>query len=622
MRILSDRPHVLILEIHMHTRVPAVFSLALLAGSALPAWADGDSTKARVAMIEIEGAPTERPNELAWLFGPGKEHTLHDYLTAIDRVADDDNYAGLVLRLKDAELGASQVEELGAAITEVRRADKKVHLFADAYGTTELMLGSYADEVIAQDGAPVSLPGMYMEEMFLADTLAWAGIHADMVQVGDYKGASEQMARNGPSKEWDQNINALLDSMYANVRSPLMAGRKISGEQLDKAMTTAWMTDAKEAKDLHLVDTVIDLTALSDHLKEQYHSDIAWDKDVLVPEDDEMSQIDASNPLGMLAKLGQEPDWTPTKDSIAVVHLSGPIIDGESTSGGGPLGGGASTGSRTIRNALEDIRSEDLFKGVVIRIDSPGGSATASEIIWQGVRRTAEKKPVWVSVGGMAASGGYYIAVSGDKIYVNPSSIVGSIGVVGGKMSLQELYKTLKVNVVGRGRGPMADMFASGSTWDESDRAAVRAKMTDTYNLFTARVSAGRKGIDLSKTAEGRLFTGNRAIDMKMADKVGGLEVCINDLAKQAGIAEDFDVMHFPAPRPFGEVIGDALGNYIHAPKVSTSSPGPLAQNTLGVVREVLGDRAFVQVQDDLRAFMMLRDKRVLLMNPRAVIFR
>ncbi len=232
----------------MHTRVPAVFSLALLAGSALPAWADGDSTKARVAMIEIEGAPTERPNELAWLFGPGKEHTLHDYLTAIDRVADDDNYAGLVLRLKDAELGASQVEELGAAITEVRRADKKVHLFADAYGTTELMLGSYADEVIAQDGAPVSLPGMYMEEMFLADTLAWAGIHADMVQVGDYKGASEQMARNGPSKEWDQNINALLDSMYANVRSPLMAGRKISGEQLDKAMTTAWMTDAKEAK--------------------------------------------------------------------------------------------------------------------------------------------------------------------------------------------------------------------------------------------------------------------------------------------------------------------------------------------------------------------------------------
>ncbi|MFO0831623.1 MAG: S49 family peptidase [Phycisphaerales bacterium] len=596
---------------------PAIV-LAALAGVA-PAAPD-DGSRARIAMIDIEGAPTERPSELAWLFGPGKEHTLHDYLTALKRVADDDSYAGLVLRLKDAELGAAQVEELGAALTEVRRADKKVHVFADAYGTTELMLGAYADEVIAQDGAPVSMPGLYMEEMFLADTLAWAGVKADMVQVGDYKGASEQMARNGPSKEWDQNINQLLDSMYANIRSPIMSGRKLTGDQLDSAMKVAWMTEAKDAKDLHLIDTVLDLTALSDHLKDEYHKEVSWDTGVLVPEDDETSQIDAANPFGILAKLGQEPDWSPSKDTIAVVHITGPIIDGESTSGGGPLSSGESTGCRTIRNALEDIRKNDLFKGVVVRIDSPGGSATASEIIWQGVRRTAEKKPVWVSVGGMAASGGYYIAVSGDKIYVNPSSIVGSIGVVGGKMSMSELYKTLKVNVVGRGRGPMADMFASSSTWDEADRAAVRAKMTDTYNLFTSRVTAGRKGIDLSKTAEGRLFTGNRAIEMKMADKVGGLEQCIGDLAKQAGISEDYEVMHFPAPRPFGEVIGDALGNYIQAPRVQGT--GPLAQNALGVVREVMGDGAFVQVQDDLRAFMLLRDHRVLLMNPRVMILK
>lgn len=606
----------------MLTRSSALVLIALAgtAGNSAAAHADGEG-KARIAMIEIQGAPTERPNELAWLFGPGDEHTLHDYLTALARVADDDDYAGVVVRLKDAELGASQVEELGAALTEVRRADKKVHLFSDAYGTPELMLGSYADEVIAQDGAPVSLPGLYMEEMFLADTLAWAGIKADMVQVGDYKGASEQMARNGPSKEWDQNINQLLDSMYGNIRAPIMSGRKLSADQLDSAMKSAWLADSAEAKELRLVDAVIDLTTLSDHLKAQYGKEISWDSTVLVPEDDEMTGMDPSNPFGLLAKLGQEPDWTPTQDSIAVVHITGPIIDGESTSGGGMMGGGPSTGSRTIRNALEDIRKEDLFKGVVIRIDSPGGSATASEIIWQGVRRLAEKKPVWVSVGGMAASGGYYIAVSGEKIYVNPSSIVGSIGVVGGKMSMTELYKTLKVNVVGRGRGPMADMFASNRTWDDADRAAVRAKMTDTYNLFTSRVIGGRKGIDLASTAEGRLFTGNRAIELRMADKVGGLEACINDLAEHVQI-EDFEVMHFPAPRPFGEVIEEALGGFVQAPGVQAPRTGPLAGGTLGVVREVLGDHAFRQVEDDVRAFMLLRDNRVLLMNPRVMIVK
>jgi protease-4 len=414
--------------------------------------------------------------------------------------------------------------------------------------------------------------------------------------------------------------------MYANIRAPIMSGRTLTGDQLDAAMKTAWMTDAKHAEQLGLIDAVIDLANLTDHLHEQYAADISWDNNVLNSEDEDSAQLDTSNPFSILAKLGQEPDWTPTQDTIAVVHINGPITDGESTSGGGVMGGGPTTGSRTIRNALEDIRKEDLFKGVVIRIDSPGGSATASEIIWQGVRRVAEKKPLWVSVGGMAASGGYYIAVAGDRVYVNPSSIVGSIGVVGGKMSMEDLYKTLKVNVVGRGRGPMADMFASNSVWDDADRAVVRAKMTETYDLFTSRVSAGRKGIDLEQTAAGRLFTGDRAIAMKMADRVGGLEACIHDLAKEVDIEGDYDVMHFPAPRPFGEVVEEALGGFVQSPGVKAPAAGavsgPISGNVLGVVREVLGQRAFTQVEDDLRAFMLLRNNRVLLLNPRAMILK
>jgi protease-4 len=600
----------------------SVVALAGLAARADDDDRSGDSTanKARVATLDIEGALREKPHELSWLFGSGEEHTLRDLIRALHGAADRGDLQAVMIRLKDAELTPTQVEELSEAVALVRKSGKKVHVFSDAYSTADLMLGAHCDEIILQEGGPVMMPGLHMEEMFLADTLAWAGVKADMVQVGDYKGASEQMARSSPSPQWDQNINQLLDSMYANIRRPVMAGRKMDGAALDKAMDAAWLATSDEAKRTGLVDSVIDLPTLSRHMKNELGKDIAWRSDLMSDGAGAMTP-DMANPFAMLAKLSQQPDHSPTAPTIAVLHISGPIMDGESSGGGGPLGGGETTGSRTIRNAIEDLRDEELVKGVIVRIDSPGGSATASEIILQGVRRLREIKPVWVSVGGMAASGGYYIAVSGEKIYVNPSSIVGSIGVVGGKMSMEDLYKKLKVNVVGRSRGPRADMFASNSDWTEAQRADVRRKMTQTYELFTQRVREGREGIDLSKTAEGRLFTGDKAIGLRMADKVGGLEVALSDMAESLGL-DDYDVMDYPAPRSFEDVIKEAVGGFVQTPGLKGASAQLPGASLLGAAREVLGDKAFVQVEDDLRAFMLLRDNRVLLMSPRALIFR
>ena len=577
------------------------------------------ATKARVATIELEGALKDRPSETGMIFGKSDTHTLQDVVEAIKAAGDDGNLDGIVIQVRDAELGATQVEELSAAIREIRGKGKKVHLFADAYGTVELMLGSACDEVIAQTGAPVSMPGLYMEEMFLADTLAWAGLKADYVQVGDYKGASEQMARNSPSPQWSQNIDGLLDSMYANIRGPMLRGRELTDKQLDGAMETLWMADSAEAKEAKLIDSVIDLPQLTAHLKTEYNKPISWKSDLLGH--DEETQMDMSNPFAMLMKLGETPDYTPTGPTIAVLHIDGAIVDGESTTPG-LMGGSASVGSRTIRSALEDIRKEDEIRGVIVRIDSPGGSATASEVIWQGVRRLAEKKPVWISVGSMAASGGYYIAVSGDKIYVNPSSIVGSIGVVGGKIAMGELYDKLKVNVVGRGRGPKADIFASEKTWSDAQREEVRTKMTDTYNLFTSRVTAGRKGIDLSKTAEGRLFTGDKALGLKMADAIGGLDVALGDLAKSLDL-DDYEVMHYPAPRSFADVLEDAFGGMVQAPGVKAPmGHAAMGQAQLmGMIRTVVGEKAFAQLEPQINGYMQMREGKVLLMSPKALIF-
>jgi protease IV len=595
-------------------------ALALMAcaGLAHASGGAGKGTNAKeVGWLEINGALSDRPNELSWLMGSDSEPTLRDVVNAILELEAHDGYAGLIIRLKDAQLTMTDVQEIGAAIKKVRAAGKKVHLFSEYYDSTEFLLGTYTDGAFGQPGAPVSLPGMYMEEMFLADTLAWAGIKADFVQVGDYKGASEQLVNSKPSKAWDENINQLLDGMYGVMRTQLKAGTNLNDSQLDEAMEKLWMADSEEAVQQGLLSGAVDLPNFDNYLERTYGGPLTIS--TIEPGEEGAAVPDFSNPFAMMSIFTKQPDTSPKGPTIAVLHIDGAIIDGDSVSG---FGGESQVGSRTIRNALLDIKEEDDIKGVVIRIDSPGGSATASEIIWQGVRQVAQTKPVWVSVGGMAASGGYYIAVSGSKIYVNESSIVGSIGVVGGKLAMQGLYDKFQVGVVGRARGPKAAMFGSASAWSEADRASVRSKMTQTYDLFTKRVTEGRSDIDLSKTAEGRLFVGGKAVELKMADKIGGLDQTITDLAASLNLSE-FDVMDYPGARPLGEVIEDALKGFIAAPG-SVIAPGTSVIPTMisGPIKAVVGEQAYRQIESSLSAAVQMRDGKIMLVNPRILIWK
>ncbi len=560
-----------------------------------------------IAMIEIEGTLAEQPSPMAWLEASDSFSTLAGLVGALNSVATDSDYDAVVIRLKDAALSTSQIQEIGHAIDAVQAGGKKVHVFAENYGNAELLLGSYADETILQSGGMVSLSGLHMEEMFLADTLKWIGIKADMVQVGAYKGANEMFMQSSPTEAWDWNINQLLDGLYGETRAMLRTNLGVSDAQLDAAMDVGWFADADAAIEAGFIDAEVDLPVLSDHLETYYGEELTWHD--VGPSGS--SSIDMANPFAMLRMLTTAPDHSPKTETIAVLHVVGAIIDGDSTSGG--LMGGESVGSRTIRNALENILDEDLIKGVVVRIDSPGGSAIASEVMWQGLRRVAAEKPVWISIGSMAASGGYYIAVGGDKVYVNPSSIVGSIGVVGGKFTMGDLYKKLHVHIVSRSRGPRSNLFSSIEPWTDSEQAFVREKMTETYDLFTSRVSAGRPGMDLGETAEGRLFTGTRAIELGMADKIGSLDVAIADLAEELGLAR-FEVMTYPGPKSFDEVIQEMLGGFVKSP----------VNNQLAVavaVEELLGPRAWRQISNAGRALMSFRDEPVQAVMPRIMLF-
>ncbi|MCA9300872.1 MAG: S49 family peptidase, partial [Phycisphaerales bacterium] len=305
-----------------------------------------------VAVIEIEGTPAESEGGFTWLGDGGQ--TLLGLIETLDTIAVDDEFAGVLLRLKDAHLGMSQVEELGAAIGRLREAGKRVDVFAEGYGTGDLLLGARADKAIIQQGGAVSFPGLYMEEMFLADTLDWIGVKAQLVQVGDYKGANEQMTRSSPSPAWDQNISGLLDAMYANMRHEMKSGRGMSDTKLDDAMRVAWMATGDEAVKAGLIDAEVDLPELPEYLKSEYGEDIEWVKD---PYAVHKGGMDFSNPFAIFSQLGQTSHVSVDHPTIAVLHIDGTIIDGDSTSGG-LFGGGSSVGSRTIRNAIEDIIKE------------------------------------------------------------------------------------------------------------------------------------------------------------------------------------------------------------------------------------------------------------------------
>lgn len=588
---------------------------------------------ALVAYIEIDGPLGEQPSPLAWLVGENTP-TLRDAVSLLSAAAADDALAAVVVRLIDPALSESKAEEIGRAMDKVRRstgpgsAKKQVVVFADGLGAPELLLASHADEVVLQAGGGVEFAGLSVQEMYFAGTLALAGVKAEMIQVGDYKGASEALANAAPSPQWDENINGLLDSLYANLRRQVGAGRKLSDAQLDAAMEKAWMGLGDDAKRAGLIDCELDWPDMTEHLEKSLGRGVEWSEDLGAGDEaaGKGGGLDLSNPFSLLSRLTKQPDHTPKRPTIALLHIDGPIIDGDST--GGSLLGEGGVGSRTIRQALSEIEDEDLIKGVILRIDSPGGSAIASEVIWQGVKRLAASRPVWVSVGSESASGGYYCASAGQRIYVNESSIVGSIGVVGGKIALGGLLEKLQVNVVTRSRGPnggaLATMMSPIEPWTDTQRAQVRAKMAQTYDLFTRRVAAGRPGIDLAKTAEGRLFAGRKAVELKLADTVGGLDDCIRDLAKEAGLSEgEYDVMDYPGPKTLIEIAADLLGRLgMSAPGARASARPALLSDLAMSLREAVGPKVWPMVRDQLAALLLLRREPVLLVGPRVIVVR
>ena len=496
--------------------------------------ADFDATKPHWGLLAVHGAIVERE---AFSFTGGRGTEL---LTLVDRLrelAKDDKLTGIVLRVESPGISLPDVVELRAAMHEVRAAGKRLYCHAEAASNATYLVLAACDKIALAPLGEIMIPGPAAMPIHIKPLLDKLGIQADFLHVGAYKGAAEPLTREAPSKEMEETLGAILDQRYQSMIEMIATDRKLEPQGVKALIDTAMFT-ADQASAARLVDEVAPFETFRDETK------APWIKLELVPEHkDKLASM-----LKLARFIGAMPPERPVGAHVAVVFALGNIIDG---TGEGLLGARQEIASHTLVPALHALTVDDAVKAVVLRIDSGGGSAQASELIWHAISELSAKKPVIVSMSDVAASGGYYIASGATKIFALPDTLTGSIGVVGGKIAPAGALAKIGVNTFPMGRGKHATMFASLAPWTDDQKSLIQAMMDATYKTFLTRVAEGRhkKPEDIQPIAQGRVWTGAKAKELGLIDELGGLDAALAEARKRVGVDARTDLEIYP-PSP------------------------------------------------------------------------
>lgn len=559
-----------------------------------------ETKKVRIAYIIIDGDLPESPGEMS-LFGDlGTD--LRKTIARLEKAGDDESIAGVILQI-DAAPGRGKLNEVRDAITRVQNKGKKVYALLESAMGPQYQLASACDEIILPESGEVLLPGVRAEFSFYKDLLAKVGVEADMLHVGDFKGAAEPYTRDTLSEPVRKNMTALVDDFYDEMLTTIAADRDLKVEEVRKAVDRGLLM-AGEAKEAGLVDRVIYPDQFRDALQKEYKAD-----KLVYVENYAKQKVDTdfSGPMGMMklfqSMMGEGGSGSGSDEpKIAVVYAVGPIMSGKSQSS---LMGGTSMGSTTIIEALQEAAKDESVKAIVLRVDSPGGSALASDLIWRQTQ--AIDKPIVASMGDVAASGGYYISMGADRIFAEPGTVTGSIGVVGGKMAMKGVYDKLGINTESIARGENSGIFSTTHKFSDSERKVVEKMMKDIYGQFTTKASEGRK-MDkekLEKLAGGQVFTGRVAKRNGLVDEVGTLRDAIQSAKRLAGLdpGKKVQIMVLPKPEnPFEALFGGNVDAEREAETRFLAGLTALAPELRGVLRHAIQLR---QVMREPVALMM-----------------
>jgi len=503
-----------------------------------------DAARPHWGVLALGGDIVER-SALSWSGGHGSE--LRAVIERLRELARDDKLTGVVVRAGSLGISLPDAVELRAAIHDLRAAGKIVACHGEGASNAGYLVLAACQRVGLAPLGTVVISGPTAMPVHVRPLLDKLGIQADFVHIGAYKGAAEPLTRDAPSREAQETLAAILDQRYQTMVDVIASERKLVPAKV-QALIDAAMFPAEQARAAQLIDDVSPF----EEFRDAAVGKAPWGKlELIVRHDD---------PLGLMLAvwrfLGAIAPDRPAGDHVALVYALGNIVDGN---GDGVLGAREQIAAHTLVAALRRIAADGHVKAVVLRIDSGGGSAQASELIWRAVAELVKRKPVIVSMSDVAASGGYYIASGATKIFALPDTLTGSIGVVGGKLAVQDALGRLGVRTYPVGRGKRATMMAGVAPWSDDERGAVRTEMEAIYQVFVGRVAEGRHRAraEIDAIAQGRVWTGTRAKQLGLIDELGGLDAAIAEARKLASVdpATELEI-YPPAPSLRDIVVG------------------------------------------------------------------
>lgn len=521
-----------------------------------PTWAQDKKKKDKEAgpgiahMKLSSGLSDNAPAPPNPLFGAAMGETLKGTIDRIKKAGTDAEVKALMIHFEGFSGNWTDVSSLRQALANFKKTGKKSVAFFESGSQGAYLIAAACDEVIVPPLGGVELPGLQYEMMFFKDAMEKFGLKGDVVPVGDFKAAGEPFSRSNMSeanrKQWD----ALADSIYDTLVTELSASRKGFTPEKVKQLVDKAMFSPKDAVAAGLVDRVEYHDETIANLKKALNEEaLVVKKNYGKPKDEE---LDMSNPFAIFKLLSPPKDSkTSDKPKIALIYATGSIITGKS---GMSILGGSSMGSTTIVELIKKAEDEPTVKAIVMRVDSGGGSALASDLIWNELKNS--KKPVIVSMGAVAGSGGYYISIPARKIFAEPCTITGSIGVIGMKVVTGGAFKNFGINTDTVSRGKLAGMMTTERAFTEEEREALKKSMLSVYDEFLSkslecRNKAGAK-LDMEKLksyAGGRIYTGKDAKKLGLIDEVGTLDDAIAEAKVIAGFKADEEVELFIQPK-------------------------------------------------------------------------
>lgn len=504
-----------------------------------------------VFTLELKGTIQERyqPSPVDQFFEDQiSTYGLEDILNAIQKAKENDLIKGIYLHTGALSCSAASLQAIHRALADFKQSGKFLVAYADAYTQGGYYVASVADKVIVNPVGSLSWHGLASETMFLKDFLAKIGVKMQIFRVGTYKSAVEPMMSTEMSPANREQTQAFLESTWKSILNDVSASRHISADSLNLlADRNMDFQPAETYVSSGLADTLMYQDEVLSYLKSL--TGLSDEDDLKTLNLDEMTRVKATAPKSK------------TRDVVAVYYAYGEIDNGSSSYDEG-------INSEKVTKDLRDLRKDKNVKAVVLRVNSPGGSAYGSEQIWREVSLLKAEKPVVVSMGDYAASGGYYISCAAHKIVAEPTTLTGSIGIFGMMPDASELLNDkLGLHFDGVKTHKMADMGSMSRPFNAEESALMQQIVNQGYALFTKRCAEGRHIPleELCKIAEGRVWTGSMAKELKLVDELGGLDTAIQ-LAAQLGKVKDYNLQTYPAKEDFlTQLLNTRTDRYIHS---------------------------------------------------------